>query len=217
MSWPRIFVFPKGKPATFLFLALALSPTGCGEHEPAMRAVLPPCPERMAQVGEFCIDRYESRIEEGVAVPARDAMPAVGVTFNDADRACRTAGFRLCNGEEWTRACRGPDAHPVPYGPRWVAHTCNSVQPDDDMNLFPVRNGGSFPGCVSQEGVFDLVGNVWEWTSEPNPAGNLREVRGGGSHNAEPQSSCTINDRVFMDLDADEGLVGFRCCSPIRT
>jgi len=196
---------------SILWLALLLP--ACGPSpEPAMRAVLPPCPARMVQVGTFCIDRYESRIVEGVAELAEGEMPAVGVSFNDADRACRAAGFRLCEADEWTRACQGADARPVPYGAAWVAHTCNSVQPDDDMNLFPVRNGGSFPGCVSEEGVFDLVGNVWEWTNEPNPDGRMREIRGGGSHNAEPQSICVINERLFMQPEASEGLVGFRCC-----
>ena len=201
--------------ASALWLVLLLPACG-SDSEPPMRAVLPPCPERMAQMSGFCIDRYEARIEEGVAQPARDVLPAIGVSFNEADRACRAAGFRLCEGDEWTRACQGQDARPVPYGPRWVAHTCNSVQPDDDMNLFPVRPGGAFPGCVSAEGVFDLVGNVWEWTNEPNPDGRMREIRGGGAHNAEPQSICTINDRLFMEPDADEGMVGFRCCTPVR-
>ena len=198
-------------------LLLVVSQLGCGgEDAVPMRAVLPPCPERMVQLGGFCIDRYEARIGEGSAEPARGEMPAVGISFNDADRACHEAGFRLCTGDEWTQACQGSETRRVPYGPAWVAHTCNSVQPDDDMNLFPVREGGAFPGCVSPEGVFDLVGNVWEWTNEPNPPGNLRELRGGGSHNAEPQSTCTINDRVYMAPDDNAGLIGFRCCMRAR-
>ncbi len=203
---------------SLLMLASSTATTlGCGnENEPAMRAVLPPCPERMAQLGEYCIDRYEARIVEGSAEPARDEMPSIGVTFYEADRACHEAGFRLCTGDEWTLACAGSEARRVPYAAAWAAHICNSVQPDDDMNLFPVREGGAFPGCVSPEGVFDLVGNVWEWTNEPNTAGNLRELRGGGSHNAEPQSTCTINDRVYMAPEDNAGLVGFRCCMRAR-
>jgi formylglycine-generating enzyme required for sulfatase activity len=184
----------------------------------AARSVRAPCPPRMVHVGSACIDRHEARVVDGRAEPALDAPPASGVSHREAERACTEAGFRLCTGPEWSRACAGAgNARRLPYGDRWEPHRCNTAEWNDDLTRIDVRAGGSFPRCVSPEGVLDLSGNVWEWTSQPDPTGALRELRGGGARNAESQSVCTPDDRFFLDPDAHEGLLGFRCCTRART
>jgi len=181
---------------------------------PPARSVRAPCSPRMVRVGEACIDRHEARIVDGRAEPAVDAPPAVGVSYREAERACTEAGFRLCAGSEWSRACAGSGTlRRLPYGDRWEPHRCNTAEWNDDLARIDVRASGAFPGCVSPEGVVDLSGNVWEWTSQPDPSGELRELRGGGARNSESQSVCTPDDRFFLAPDAREGLLGFRCCA----
>lgn len=171
----------------------------------------------MVQLGAFCIDRHEAVIHDGHALPAHDEPPSVGISYFDADRACRASGFRLCAEEEWTRACAGSGEprRRLPYGETWEAHRCNGVEWDDPPGR-TVQPSGSFETCVSPEGVFDLSGNVWEWTSGLDRSETLRELRGGGAHNGESQSVCEPNDRFYLAPDLDEGLLGFRCCTAAR-
>ncbi len=202
----------------FVVLALSLSCIGCDRDAPSLRPSAPPCPERMVQLGSYCIDRHEAVIHEGHALPAVGELPTVGVSYPDADRACRASGFRLCDEEEWSRACEGTGdpARRLPYGDTWEPHRCNAMEWNDDAETRPVRESGSHPECVSPEGVFDLSGNVWEWTSGFDRSGTLHELRGGGAHNSESQSVCRPNDGFFQAPDLAGGLVGFRCCTPAR-
>jgi formylglycine-generating enzyme required for sulfatase activity len=103
----------------------------------------------------------------------------------------------------------------LPYGDTWEAHRCNSSDWNDPLDL-PLRPSGAFAGCTSPEGVFDLSGNVWEWTTGLDPSETLRELRGGGAHNGESQSVCRPNDRFYLAPEIDEGLLGFRCCARAR-
>lgn len=170
----------------------------------------------MVQLERFCIDRYEAVIVRGRAEPALGREPSVGVSYEEAERACRAAGFRLCDEREWTRACAGSDGvRRLPYGDTWEPHRCNTMEWDDPPDL-PVVASGAFERCASPEGVFDLSGNVWEWTNGRDPSGMLRELRGGGAHNSESHSVCAPNDRLYLAPDTREGLLGFRCCARAR-
>lgn len=171
----------------------------------------------MVEIGSFCIDRHEAVIVRGRAEPATQELPSAGISYLDADRACRAAGHRLCTEEEWSRACEGLDpVRRLPYGETWEAHRCNTAEWDDPPDR-PVRASGALASCVSPEGVLDLSGNVWEWTSGLDPSGTLRELRGGGAHNGESQAVCRPNDRFYLAPEVEEGLLGFRCCAPART
>jgi formylglycine-generating enzyme required for sulfatase activity len=202
-------------------LALAaLFPAACDSSPapPPPRSVRAPCAPRMVHAGSACIDRHEAQIVAGRAEPAIETPPASGVSFREAERACAEAGFRLCTGPEWSRAGAGAGApRRLPYGDRWEHHRCNTAEWDDDLTRIDVRASGAFPRCVSPEGALDLSGNVWEWTSQPDPTGKLRELRGGGAHNAESQSVCAPDDRFFLEPESREGLLGFRCCARART
>ena len=78
------------------------------------------------------------------------------MTWFQAQQACRASGKRLPNGEEWLAAATGtndPGAH-------------------DDSGGFCVTNGtkarttGGGTACQSRWGAQDMIGSVWEWTSE---------------------------------------------------
>src|SRR2546429_3764696 len=50
--------------------------------------------------------------------------------------------------------------------------------------LFPYttlfRSTGAFPGCVNDYGLYDMVGNLHEWTADPN--GDRKSTRLNSSH-----------------------------------
>ena len=114
--------------------------------------------------------------------------------------ACAAAAKRLCTNEEWVRACKGPTTLTYPYGNTLVPGQCN------DQGALAVT--GAYPGCVSSEGAYDMVGNVGEWTADPG--GTFRggyfadiSINGAGCNYA-----TTAHDVNFAD-----GKTGFRCCS----
>lgn len=89
--------------------------------------------------------------------------PVVFVTYSDAQGYARWAGLRLMTEFEFQRAARGDSARTFPWGEDWDDRKfCQSLHIGKDVTV-PV---GSFPeGAV--DGLYDLAGNVWEWTSSP--------------------------------------------------
>ena len=109
--------------------------------------------------------------------------PVVHVTWNDASAFAKWAGGRLPTEVEWEHAARG-GARDIrfPWGEREPNDRdffpCNIWQgrfPDVDLGL------DGFAGVAPAQsfepnayGLFNMVGNVWEWTSQPFTARSLK-------------------------------------------
>ncbi|MCC6662972.1 MAG: SUMF1/EgtB/PvdO family nonheme iron enzyme [Polyangiaceae bacterium] len=137
-------------PAAIPALEPAAAPAVSAAQPP--EATAPPrCPEGMAPVqryqGPYCIDRWEASvarvkadgstaahpfnqnvdgIEGEVRAVSRKGVRAQGyISGKQAGRACENAGKRLCEIDEWVRACRGPKLTRYPYGDQRRANVCN--------------------------------------------------------------------------------------------
>lgn len=113
-----------------------------------------PCPEGMALVDGFCIDKWEASIRDwspfqvpssGTAVTLADVVPQGYISGDVAEAVCRAAGKRLCTSPEWLRACGGPSGTTYPYGDTYQAGTCN-----EGRTTHP---------------VIELFGNGADWSS----------------------------------------------------
>jgi formylglycine-generating enzyme required for sulfatase activity len=156
------------------------------------------------------------RHPQGPASSARKRPdhPVVQVAWDDVAAYAAWAGKQLPSEAEWELACRGGlDAATYAWGGeltpggRWMANTWQGEFPIQNLALdgyagtAPV---GRYP--PNGNGLFDMVGNVWEWTSDwyqahaeaargcctpANPRGGDRE------RSRDPGDAATIPRRVM--------------------
>jgi hypothetical protein len=149
-----------------------------------------PCPAGAKLDGHLCIDVYEAT--------AQSQLPATGMSWGDARKACSTRGMRLCKAHEWEAACRGAHGASYPYGASFQAPRCNVERSGTGKLMKP----GSFPECVSAAGLSDMAGNVAEWVDEGYTKGGSWEHGDG---------RCSKADHPARDEGHED--VGYRCCA----
>jgi hypothetical protein len=195
--------------------------------DPASLPNLVPCPPDMAPTGlGGCIDKWEASAGpgalgdpagKGTSVVARSKageVPLVDVTEKQAEKACANAKKHLCAEREWLAACQGPAKWEYSYGPEFVAKRCRDWN-DSNHGLDGASRTGSYPGCVSPYGVFDLTNNVGELTATAETSGAFA-VRGGTYNMVLHDSACDEDDYVVKPGEHHPD-VGFRCCAPATT
>lgn len=108
--------------------------------------------------------------------------PVVWVSLNDAKAYAEWAGKRLPTDAEWQWAAQGGDGRKWPWGEEFDSSKCNNAS----MKLSSVE---AFPQGKNPFGLMDLVGNVWQMTSDEydNGAYYFSLIRGGSYYN--PTSS----------------------------
>lgn len=147
--------------------------------------------------GAFCMDHYE--------FPNRPSgEPMVEKTWQEAEALCGKEGKRLCSEAEWELACGGDQGRVYPYGEGYQASQCNTQS-------LTIQLSGGNPDCRSPFGVYDLSGNVYEWTSSKWSAKYGDKVVKGGNWNAGAEnSSCSA--RFGQPPASISKAIGFRCC-----
>lgn len=190
---------------------------------------------------------YEARSEQGV-------FPQAYISRIEAQAACANAGKRLCSRREWQRACKGTLGTTYPYGQRSEPGRCNADKPhlltlrfgpdstrwsyahfnDPALAQEPgfLARAGAHDGCAGEHGVYDLVGNLHEWVSDPASAafkaqidregvprafqywspGNGVFMGGFYSTHGELGPGCNFTT-VAHDPAYHDYSTGFRCCA----
>jgi len=192
-------------------------------------------PQHKVHVSEYLIDKTEvtwrqmRKFHEATGQPlpkapisgSPDHFPASNVLWEEASAYCRWLGGRLPTEAEWEKAARGMDGREYPWGDRWDPVRCNTIS----GGLHQVEDVGSYPGCLSPYGVFDLAGGTWEWCADwyaedyyaRSPAadpqgpetGTLRVERGGAWMSQATWVRAAYRDKgTPSSRNADHG---FRC------
>jgi formylglycine-generating enzyme required for sulfatase activity len=167
-----------------------------------------------------CMDVYE-------APNVRGERPIVMYSALDASGFCASRGKRLCSEYEWETACEGPERRPWVYGWSQDPETCNSGKRWKQFDAWALLRGGADaknetdrlwqgdpsgarPGCVSQDGIADMIGNVEEWILSSRPRTWPAALMGGfwAKGWTECRGTNAAHEPTFYFYE-----VGFRCCA----
>jgi formylglycine-generating enzyme required for sulfatase activity len=163
--------------------------------------------------------------------PSKSNHPVVRVTAFQASTYCRWLGRRLPTQVEWEHTARGSKGRRWPWGnqdptpERVNMHLANNRPKDTaPVDSYPIGK------TQEEEGVFNLVGNVWEWTAsfpelaaqkqnepqvwngEPEKLNSQLIIRGGGWETAIAR--ITYQEKVRGDYTSSS--LGMRCALDLK-
>lgn len=146
-----------------------------------------------------------------------NALPWASVTYAQAAAACAASGRRLCTAAELQAACATSASLAYPYGNTYQAASCNGMEHTGSSAL----PSGSLPQCTTgSNGIFDLSGNLAEWTS--TKTGNtgapqnldIMTLQGGSFLTPGLALTCSYSlARITVNAVTDS--IGFRCCKAL--
>jgi formylglycine-generating enzyme required for sulfatase activity len=156
--------------------------------------------------------------------PGYENHPMTNVTWFGAWAYCGAIGGRLPTEIEWEKAARGVDGRPFPWGEEMSRERANfyaSRDPFEEMSTFgsqtsPVGfyNGKTYNGYqtlnnASPDGLYDMAGNVWQWTGDVYEGLHYRFMRGGSKDTYEMDLRAWVRNNATPTYFSPG--VGFRC------
>lgn len=195
------------------------------------------CPPRMVQVEDFCIDPFETTLSAddlsaalgeldqsdvwpdthvtAVATPLEGVIPTVQLSWYQAYGACLATGKHLCTVTEWQKACGDGE---LPWGDTPAPEeVCAVPAPDGTTEWTELQPTGSLPECRSPAGVFDQIGNAWEWADPESATDGVPAAAkmGGAFYAGMGNAGCQIPP--FLDHPPEfAGTIAARCCVEAR-
>jgi len=202
------------------------------------------CPDDMIRIERdnqsFCIDRFEAPNIQG-------AKPFTARTALEGQAWCEAQAKELCSDVMWEQTCQGEDLQPFPYGMQYRPGVCNDdkiwrvpnwsliakfdpANPEKNpdalkhvMQLNQSERSGERQQCQSQDGVFDLTGNVAEWVVNTKRRGSSTDgkinpfvMKGcywSKCLHGKPPSCAFTNPNHAASFRSYEA--GFRCCKKL--
>ena len=166
-----------------------------------------------------------------LARSVKDVIPQGYVSASQAAAACRAVGKRLCHPVEWRAACGGSEGYAYPYGPKRRPGACHDHgkapmmvfhastmsrgwgltelnDPRNNQLEGTLERTGTFPDCVNDYGVYDMVGNLHEWTADPNGT-----FQGGYWLDTSQHGDGCAYRTIAHGYTYHDYSTGFRCCA----
>ena len=160
--------------------------------------------------------------------PAREKMdhPVVGICWYEAQAYAHWVGKQLPNSAQWQRAAtwhhsESEDGFSTKftwggtYEPAYANTWASGI--GDTVSVSEYYNG------ATPNGVFQLIGNTWEWVDgdfaianlSPGQVSDLVEIR-GGAFDSYLDSQMTCQFRSGLSRSQRSRNLGFRCVVPVK-
>jgi sulfatase modifying factor 1 len=154
--------------------------------------------------------------------------PMTMVSWFGAWGYCNYYDWRMPTEIEWEKAGRGSDTRPFPWGEEIARENANfyaSRDPFEDMSSYGSRttpvgfyNGGTYAGYVTLDsaspyGLYDMSGNVWQWTGDVYEGMHYRFMRGGSKDTYDMDLRLWVRNNATPTYFSPG--VGFRCASDL--
>ena len=188
-------------------------------------------PKHEVTIGSICVDVSETTADEYAAcvktgkcstdfltcapqhtygTEGKGNHPINCVDFAQATSYCGSLQKRLLTNEEWEYTSRGSEARPYPWG---------ADKPTDQLcwSGVTLHTGtcpvASSPKGDSPQGIHDLAGNVFEWTTKKDDARTpTRDGRGGSWKDGTPELVRPARPGSF-ETTYRCGFLGIRCAT----
>jgi len=151
---------------------------------------------RYVLIGDFRIGQTEVTQEAYRTITGKTPshfkgpkLPVENISWKDAQKYCKAIGGRLPTEKEWAYAAQGSDKG-------WFSE--NSNETTHAVEQKPANGYG----------LYDMLGNVWEWTADDYGNG-AKVVRGGAWDTLSPAVSVSFRGRIKPGDHAAN--LGFRC------
>lgn len=156
--------------------------------------------------------------------PGYENHPMSMVSWFGAWGYCGFYGWRLPTEMEWEKAARGTDTRPFPWGEELQLQNANfyhSRDPFEDMATYGSRtspvgfyNGQTYGDyqtldSASPYGLYDMAGNVWQWTGDIYEGMHYRFMRGGSKDTYEMDLRLWVRNNATPTYYSPGA--GFRC------
>ena len=167
--------------------------------------------------------RHPSGPKESIA--GHDREPVVQIAYQDAVAYAKWVGKQLPSEEQWEYAARaGAASVPEPVD------AAGKPQANYYQGAFPIRNlntdgyvGRAPAGCFKPNdfGLYDMIGNVWEWTSATGSRADASEpvnVIKGGSYLCAANYCARYRPaaRQFQERGLGTDHIGFRLVDTLK-
>jgi formylglycine-generating enzyme required for sulfatase activity len=163
------------------------------------------------------------------AIPELSNHPVTMVTWFGANAYCAYYGWRLPTELEWEKAARGTElidgrGLAFPWGNEIESNHANYYSSHDLFEKLSGKLGGTTPvglfngksyqdfetkDQASPYGLYDMAGNVWQWTGDDYPKQHYRYLRGGSFYSYEVDLRVWKRNSAGPTYFAPD--VGFRC------
>lgn len=166
-------------------------------------------------------DNYLRHWDKGKYKEGEEDLPVVYVSQDDANAYAAYYGKRLPTEPEWQYLAAGPEKLLWPWGNEKIYANCNVF----GDRLEPVD---AYPEGVSPFGLYNMCGNVWEYTSErifDDTDEHEFIVLRGGSYYTAPyfwhteggavRNNCHLKMHLLGNGMDRNATVGFRCVKEV--